>query len=58
MIKIYVYRKKFIHVYSPLWSIDMTREEKIKLALVLIAISSYVVGFAPLGQRIGGPEVI
>ncbi len=36
----------------------MTREEKIKLALVLIAISAYAVGFAPLGQRIGGPEVI
>jgi hypothetical protein len=46
----------------------MTREDKIKLALVLIAISSYAVGFTPLGhevaklvplgQRIGGSEVI
>ena len=46
----------------------MTREDKIKLALVLIAISSYAVGFTPLGQeiakfvplgqRIGGPEVV
>ncbi|MGQ9781642.1 MAG: hypothetical protein ACUVQ8_05235 [Nitrososphaeria archaeon] len=43
----------------------MTREEKIRIALVLIAISAQIAlsaNFAgvvtPLGQRIGGPEVI
>ena len=46
----------------------MTREEKIRIALVLLAISAVAVGtayfagngagLAPLGHRIGGPEVI
>ena len=46
----------------------MTREDRIKLALVLIAISSYAIGFTPLGhevaklvplgQKIGGAEVL
>jgi hypothetical protein len=46
----------------------MTREDKIRIAIALIAISTYAIGFTPLGneiakliplgQRIGGPEVV
>jgi hypothetical protein len=36
----------------------MTREEKIKLVLLLIAIAAYFAGFQPLGDKIGGDLVI
>jgi hypothetical protein len=39
----------------------MTREEKIKLVLLLITIAAYFAGFhayVPLGDKIGGDAVI
>jgi len=39
-------------------SMHMTREEKIKLVLLLIAIATYFAGFQPLGDKIGGDLVI
>ncbi|MBC7092236.1 MAG: hypothetical protein H5T50_10090 [Nitrososphaeria archaeon] len=39
-------------------SMHMTREEKIKLVLLLIAIAAYFAGFQPLGDKIGGDAVI
>ncbi|MCX8189595.1 MAG: hypothetical protein N3F64_07770 [Nitrososphaeria archaeon] len=39
---------------------SMTREEKIKLVLLLIALAAYFAGFkfVPLGDKIGGNAVI
>ena len=36
----------------------MTREEKIRLALLVVAIAAYGIGVHPLGQPIGGSAVI
>ena len=54
----FIEQKKFKVDEIFVMSMNMTREEKIKLVLLLIAIAAYFAGVQPLGDKIGGDAVI
>jgi len=54
----FIKQKKFKEDASFSSAMHMTREEKIKLILLLIAVAAYFAGFQPLGDKIGGNAVI